>query len=127
MVVTARPKEGERIEPKTYIGGVRWRRWTIASWPLAKLTIEASGITIAPSVPWFPGIWRLLGIPTLHLNRSSIEVVELATGPFSLGHPEGISVKFDGRRVIFGCKQFDVEDIVEILNRFIPGKIGGHT
>ena len=124
MVITTAPhNEQSEREPGTYIGGVRWRKLTNVSWPLAKLTIEPTGVSIAPSLSRFPAVWRLLGIPTLRLDWSSIDYIELVRSLFSLGHSEGVSFMIEGRRLVFGCDQSVAECIVEEVARCVPKKI----
>jgi hypothetical protein len=107
----------------TYVGGVRWRKLTNVSWPLAKLTIGSSGLSIAPSSRRFPNVWRLLGIPTLNVDWSSIGEVELVRSPFSLRRSEGVSFMIDGRRLVFGCGASVAEGIVEEVAQYISKKI----
>lgn len=60
----SRLEPGERI---TYTGGVLWRRMTHASMPLAKLTIDTTGLTIEPNWERFLTarfMWRLFRLPS---------------------------------------------------------------
>ena len=111
------------IEPRTYIGGLLWRRWSRASWPLAKLTIEPNGLTIAPTLSRFPTVWGFLGIPTLSVDWRSIDNVELVRSLFSLGHVAGVFFRINGQRLVFGCGQSAAEDIVEYVTYCVPEKV----
>lgn len=107
----------------TYVGGVRWRKLTNVSWPLAKLAIEPNGLSIEPSSSRVPRVWRLLGIPTLQSDWTAISDVELVRSPFSFRHPEGVSFMVNGKRLVFGCNTSMAEGILEEVARYIPQKI----
>jgi hypothetical protein len=107
----------------TYVGGVRWRKLTNVSAPLAKFTIGSGGIAIRPSVSRFPQIWRFLGIPTLHWDWSLIDEVELVRGPFLLSHAEGVSFRAQGRRLVFGCDESSASEIFDYAAQRIPDKV----
>lgn len=116
------PEQGER-EPSTYIGGLRWRKgWNVSS-PLAKLTIEPNGLSVIPSGSHYPLVWRVLGVPTLHLDWSEIGVVELVSSLFSRGRPEGVSFVIGGKRLVFGCEPSVAEAIVDEVAQYVPQKI----
>lgn len=111
------------MEDGTYIGGVRWRKLTNVSAPLARFTIGSRGIAIRPSVSRFPRVWRFLGIPTLHWAWSLIEEVELVRSPIPFTHAEGVSFRAEGRRLVFGCDEASAGEIVEYAAEQIPDKI----
>lgn len=113
----------DKPEPRTFRGGVRWRKFTNVSAPLAELTVEIHGIALRPSSKRFPMLWHMLGIPTLSWEWSRIDQIELARGPYSLGWPEGVSFTAEGRRLVFGCDQATAEEIVDYARQLIPGKV----
>jgi hypothetical protein len=106
---------------REYIGGVRWRKLTNVSAPSCRLTVGPEGISIEPFSSRLPRLWRLLGVPTLAAEWSSVEQVELVRGPFSWGRAEGVSFVVNGRRLVFGCDLSLAEEVIQDVDRFGGG------
>jgi hypothetical protein len=108
---------------KSYKGSVRWRKATIVSSPLARLTLGPDGLDIEPSFSRFSAFWHLIGIPTFHANWPSVEDIELITGIFGFGRVEGVSFIITGRRLVFGCYAPVANAIFEELAAVFPEKV----
>jgi hypothetical protein len=117
--VSANPNN-QLQELRAYIGGVRWRKLFQATWPLAKLIIEPSGVAVGPSSPRLRFMWRLFGLPILSLRWSEIDSVEVVRPPWERS-PRGVSFLIDGKRLIF----FSMTPyaIVDDLAQHVPEKI----
>ncbi len=113
----------EDMQPKTYTGGIRWRKLTNVSAPLGRLTIDSTGIVVEPSTTRLPLLWKILGIPTLHWHWREITEVRLVKGPFAGGNVEGIFFVSDGRRLVFGCDSAAAKEIGGYAAQFIPDRV----
>lgn len=67
--------------PTVYTGGVSYR-FRNASWPLARLTIGHTGITIGPSSRWSAPLLRVIGLSDLHFGWEEIDDAQLLRSRF---------------------------------------------
>jgi hypothetical protein len=88
---------------------------------LAKLTIRAEGISLSPTLARFRGVWNFLGVPTLDLEWSGIDAIELMRGPFDCEASRGFSFVIGGQRLIFWT--YAIEAVLDELDRYAPQEL----
>jgi hypothetical protein len=109
----------EECEARTFTGGVRWG-WKGATWPFAKLTIEPNGLSLRPPSTRLSSVWNFVGVPTLQLEWSSIEAVELVRTPFE-SETRGFAFMVEGKRLVFWT--YAIEAVLDQLDRCAPVKV----
>jgi hypothetical protein len=99
------------------IGGVRWG-FRNATWPFAKLSVDAEGITIRRSrrYPWF--------FKNVDLSWAEISQVEKVEEALPLPKPFGVQFKNVQRRLIWwGGSSESCDALVELVAGYVPEKI----
>jgi hypothetical protein len=115
-----------RVErrPRNFIGGVTWRCFIRATWPLGKLTIDSDGIAIAPAREgmWF--LWRIFGLPSRRWDWPEVETAALARSVLG-GRPRGVCFRVAGKRLDFGY--IAPVEVLEEIRRYAPLKVSART
>ncbi len=107
-----------------YVGGVSWR-WTNATYPLVRLTLDQRGIGIRPAHRLLSGFLSLFGLADLHFEWSEIESVERRSSSLPPWLPtNGVIFRIGRRRLIWWSKTgAEADSVLAEARAFGPARL----
>jgi hypothetical protein len=117
-------REAAGVHEQSHTGGLR-RGSAYVTWPLARLVINAQGISVEPSRKALAPAFRLVGMTDLDFDWSDIESVFPSRGlvPATLLN-HGVSFVIDGRTMTWWSPTgTNAREVLDEVRDFAPEKV----